>query len=369
VIDELESLAGGGTERQIFQLAQMAKANGTDVHLAILRQTAWLTPEIAGVPVHFLNIRSWRRFPVTRLPKMLGFLGGFDVVQTFFVESNLIIPILARLAGVPRIIGSRRNLNYWIGSHTLRLQRFSNRFAHLLVANSEAVKRAVAEQERVSADRIEVIYNAIDAERFAPNPGSRVRLRQVLGVAEDDVVVGQVSTLGHHKGVDRFVDVGIMLAQRHPRARFVLIGGGPLHETLRSKIAGASMTDRIILLGSRDDVPGLLDALDMAVLLSDTEGFSNSLLEYMAKGLAIVATDVGGNAEALQGCGVLVPTQPIQPIADQIERLLSDPRTRREMGEKARARAVATYGLTAIQAQWSGLYAGEGRERKSVSRA
>lgn len=366
MIDELESLAGGGTERQILQLAQLAKSNGTDVHLAVLRKTAWLTREIAGVPIHFLNIESWRRFPIPRLPKLLRFLRGFDVVQTFFVESNLIIPILARLAGVPRIIGSRRNLNYWIGSKTLRLQRFSNRFAHLLVANSNAVKNVVAEQEAISGDRIAVIYNAIDAERFAPSLANREKLRGQLGFDESVVVVGQVSTLGPHKGVDRFVEVGIMLAQRHLETRFVLIGGGALEEALRSRIAAAGMAGRILLLGSRDDVPALLDALDIAVLLSDTEGFSNSILEYMAKGLPIVATDVGGNGEALQGCGLLVPTEPIQAIAEQIERLLDDARVRREMGEKARARAVATYGFTAIRAQWITLYESEKKRVQSA---
>lgn len=357
VIDELQSLSAGGTERQILQLAELAKSEKNDVHLAILRRTEWLTSEMAGVPVHLLDIESWSRISIKKLRELLRLLRGFDVVQTFFVESNLIIPILARLSRVPLVIGSRRNLNYWISRKTLLLQRFSNRFADCLVANSEAVKRVVSEREHLSPERIKVIYNAIDSERFAPNPAKRADVRRALGIGEQDVVVGHVSTLDRHKGVNRFVDVAIALLRQNANGCFVLIGGGPLDASLREKIARSGFKEQIKMLGSRDDIPDLLDALDVGVLLSDTEGFSNSILEYMAKGLSVVATDVGGNAEALKGCGVLVPTEPLQAIVDQIGDLLCDERRRSDLGAKARSRAISTYCMKATQAQWRALYA------------
>jgi len=140
----MEAITAGGTERQILQMIRLLREAQMEPEICIFRDTAWLTEDVAGCPVHnagigkLLSVRATPQF--WRLVRWMR-TKRFDVVQTFFIEANILGPILARFAGVPLILGSRRNLNYWMKPHHLVLQRISNRFVSRLVANCEAVRQ------------------------------------------------------------------------------------------------------------------------------------------------------------------------------------------------------------------------------------
>jgi L-malate glycosyltransferase len=360
LVEEMEAITAGGTERQILQMIRLLREAGMEPEVCVFRHTAWLTEDLAGCPVHNAGIgklASVRAIPqFWRLVRWMR-AKRFDVVQTFFIEANILGPVLARLAGVPLILGSRRNLNYWMKPHHLILQRISNRFASRLVANCEAVRQKVAAMERLPLDRIDVVYNSIDAEHFRPDPEIRRRMRNELQVSEEQVVIGNVSTLRSVKGVQHFVAAAALVRERASAARFIVIGDGPLRPAIEQQIADLQLGPVFRLLGSQEEIAPYLQAMDIAVLSSESEGFSNSILEYMAAGLPCVATDVGGNREALgDTAGAIVrPGEPGE-LAEAILNLVSDPNRRRDLTAKSLARIDAVFNLPSARDELEGYY-------------
>ena len=339
MIDEMAALTAGGTERQILQMAQLMQECGFSIQLCVLRGTEWISQDQINIPVHRAQLRSFKSFAGLRAAgRLIRWLETeqFDIVQTFFVESNLLGPLIARLAGVPVIIGSRRNLNYWMKRRTAVLQSIANVITTRLVANCEAVRQVVSKTEYTNVAKIDVIYNGLDLSQFRPHPSLRKQVRDELGIRESDVVVGNVSALRPIKGTEDFVEAAALVRQKHPSARFILVGDGPLMESLRSRVQELGLTDTFIFTGAQKDVPRFLQAFDIAVLSSESEGFSNSLLEYIAMGLPVVSTDVGGNREALGEAGRFVSPKNPPALADTIINLLED------AGGLQKMRAAAT---------------------------
>ncbi len=358
MIDEMEALTAGGTERQILQMMMLMKAAGAEVQLCLLRKTEWLTEEAAGVPVHVCHLGSILSLQGLRdLNRLRHWMRSqrFDVVQTFFIDSSLIGPIAAKLAGIPVILGSRRNLNYWMTPMTRLAQRFSNLFVTRLVANCEAVKDAVVQTEAFDRQRVDVIYNGLDVERFQPDAALRRQKRQELGFTDDHFVVGNVSVLRPVKGCEAFLETASLVRQTHPAARFVLVGEGPLRTALEARAARLGLQEVLIFAGSQEDVRPFLNAFDAAVLCSESEGFSNSILEYLAIGLPTIVTQAGGNAEAVGDAGATAPVNDVVALALELDRVIKDENLAKAMKKKALSRAQA-FGFAATQARLQEYY-------------
>jgi L-malate glycosyltransferase len=358
LIDEVEGLAAGGTERQLFQTIDALSGSEFQVELAVLRGS--FGSDSAGCPVHNLDfprklasldglralirLRNWLRFR------------RFKIVHTFFTDANLVGPIAAKLAGVTAIVGGRRNLNHWMSPRFARFQRISNMFVDVLLANSEMVKEAVYRTEGIRASKIEVIYNAIDIGRFQRNLQSRVRLRQEFGFADDHVVIGNVANLRVIKGVPDFLEAAAIVAGTNPNCRFIQVGEGELRQTIETRIDELGLQNTFHLLGRRNDVPDLLSAFDIGVLTSHAEGFSNSILEYMAAELPVVVTDVGGNREALGETGIIVASRDVGAISSALQRLASDPELRQTMGTLVSQRVRELFAADTIRERWLYFY-------------
>lgn len=274
------------------------------------------------------------------------------------MESNLVVPPIARIAGVKVIIGSRRNLNHWMGRAFAVAQWASNLFVTRLQANSLAVKNTVTKMERVSADKLDVFYNGLAVDSFTRNERDRVRVRQLVGATSDDVVVTNVSALRHPKGMHDFVSAAIQLCKLRRNVVFVLVGDGPQREELYKLVSEVGAQVRIYFAGAQQQIAPWLSASDIGVLSSEAEGFSNSILEYMAAGLAIVATDVGGNAEALQGTGILVSPRNVDELRTAILKLVDNAQLRTEFGMSGLQRAVSAYALPAAREKLLAYYRG-----------
>jgi L-malate glycosyltransferase len=358
LIDEVEGLAAGGTERQLFQTIHALSGSEFQVELAVLRGS--FGSDSAGCPVHNLDfprklasldglralirLRNWLRFR------------RFKIVHTFFTDANLVGPIAAKLAGVTAIVGGRRNLNHWMSPRFARFQRISNMFVDVLLANSEMVKEAVYRTEGIRASKIEVIYNAIDIGRFQRNLQSRVRLRQEFGFADDHVVIGNVANLRVIKGVPDFLEAAAIVAGTNPNCRFIQVGEGELRQTIETRIDELGLQNTFHLLGRRNDVPDLLSAFDIGVLTSHAEGFSNSILEYMAAELPVVVTDVGGNREALGETGIIVASRDVGAISSALQRLASDTELRQTMGTLVSQRVRELFAADTIRERWLYFY-------------
>jgi glycosyltransferase involved in cell wall biosynthesis len=341
LIDEMGGIAEGGTERQILQLVRLAQRLGYAPRMAVLRGTEWLSPEQAGCPIYVAGVRSlfrpsgWRAcFDLVRWIRR----EQITIVQTFFLESNIVGSWLARLAGVPLVIGSRRNLSAWMGPALRQIQRVANVSADYVIANSEGAAESARNVERVPQHKIRIAYNGIDLAQFSALAWKRAAARRMLGIADDQILVGNISCMRRVKGLVSFVDAARIVLESAPDTRFLIVGDGVDSDVIKERIRHHGIGDRIHLAGAQTDVLPYLAAMDIGVLSSLAEGFSNSLLEYMAAGLASVATDVGGNREALQDSGILVsPDDPAALAAGILE--LRDLPLRRQMGDRARERA------------------------------
>lgn len=355
LIDSIPSFTDGGTELQVLQMIQMAKDSGIRPSLAVLRESGWIQEDRIGCSVFRGTISSLSdRRGIFGLLQLVRWIRRQrpHVVMTFLSESNLIGPVLARAVLVPVVIGTRRNLNHWMNKHDQIAQRASNLFVTRILANSEAARNAVVETERADASRIDVLYNGLDLQKHAFDPIGRNRVRNLMGVAKEEVLIGSVGRLYPVKGHSILLEAFARLAKRNIKFRGVVVGDGPQRTALGELAQSLGIEDLLFLAGSRDDVPAWMSALDIFVLPSFAEGFSNVLLECMAAGIPCVATNVGGNPEALKDNGVLIPANDAEALTETLARLIASRETREGMATAARARA-ADFDLRCMQGKFA----------------
>ena len=273
-----------------------------------------------------------------------------DIVHTFFPASNSIGVLISRLAGVRNLVTTRRDMGFNLTRKDIMLLRFGNLVASKVLANCEAVRERAIELEGLMREKTAVIYNGIDAEVISPQPiGSRLQ----------KPLVGIVANLNRPvKRVDLFVKAASLVVRQFPDVQFWIVGDGPLRGELESLASELCIESRIEFVGRRKDVKDLLSAFTIGVISSDSEGFSNSIMEYMAVGVPVVATNVGGNRELVSEgeTGVLVPPNDPEVLAVGILRLLSNPEAARAMGKKGRLKLLIKFSTQRMLEETKGFY-------------
>ncbi len=212
-----------------------------------------------------------------------------------------------------------------------------------------------------AAERLTVIPNGVDAARFRPDPQARAELRREFGVPEAAPLIGFVARYHPLKDHATFVDAAAKLARAQPAVRFLLCGPGvePSNSELTGLLRAAQLSDRVLLLGPRGDVPRLLAACDMAALTSRSEAFPLALVEAMACGLPCTATAVGDCARILADPGLLAPPGDAEAIAQCWLALLAEgPAARRARGRAARERVLRLWSSQVVAERYLDLYRG-----------
>ena len=344
LIDELE--VRGGTENHLLDLLSGLHRDRVEPTVVVLA-LAGLLPEVAamGIPTHALRIRGLLGPEGVRtLARLIALMRRVrpHLVVTYHPGADLVGPLAARAVG-SRVISCRRDLGFTRTRKHRLLQRPVNLLVHGMIGVSSAVRDVVVRNERFPEGRIRVIPNGCDMERYKP---CETTLRTELGIREDEVVIGTLSNFGKIKGYDVMVPAALEIAQRHPSVRFVFVGKDEAaeNEKQRWEEQCRPLGDRIVFAGSRRDVPQVLSAFDVFLQASHSEGFSNSILQAMACGRPIVATDVGGNRELVDAAsGLLVPAGDRAAVVRSLEAFLGDPARRRQAGLAARERATSTF--------------------------
>ena len=341
----------GGSERQAVQLTRLLHESGrVRVRVACLRRGGFLEPEVER-----LGLGEIEEFPLTsfydlnfarQLRRLAAYLRAreIDVVQTHDFYTNVFGVAGARLAGVPARVASKRETAGMRTPAQRLVERQVFRLASAVVVNSEAVGRRLRE-EGFRAGKLVTVYNGLDAARVeVPAGWSRAGALAALGLPADGArrFVTVVANLRHEvKDIPTFLRAAARVLTQVPEAAFVVAGEGPLTEPLRALAAELGLGERAHFVGRCARVADLLAASEVCVLSSKAEGFSNSILEYMAASRPVVATDVGGAREAIaEGeTGYLVPPGDDRAMAARVVALLGDPARARAMGEAGR-RAV-----------------------------
>jgi sugar transferase (PEP-CTERM/EpsH1 system associated) len=278
-----------------------------------------------------------------------------DIVHTHAWGTLLEGMLAAQLARVPVIVhGEHGTLQS--KPYQLRIQRFAWGRADRVVSVSSRLAERLARDVGFDAQRIHTIRNGVNLERFGP--ALRPDGRRALGLAEDAIAIGIVGRLVDVKDHATLLRAFARVADRDSRTVLVIAGDGPLGTPLREQAAALGIAPRVRFLGHRDDVERVLAALDVFVLSSSSEGMSNTILEAMASGVAVVATHVGGADELVVDgeTGLLVPAGDPDMLASALLRLAGDPRLRRDMAGAGMRRAHEEFGLPRMVAGYQALY-------------
>lgn len=272
----------------------------------------------------------------------------------------------AWLAGVPvRIHGEHgRDVNDLDGSSRRYqwMRRAYRPFVHHYVALSGDLAQYLEHKVGVPTGRIAQACNGVDTQRFSPSVNGRA---PITGSPFNDPSLWVVGTVGRMQAVKNqtllaqaFVRALQLQPELQQRMRLVMIGEGPLRAESMAILANAGLERMAWLPGERNDVPDVMRGLDCFVLPSLAEGISNTILEAMATGLPVVATDVGGNAElVVHGTtGEIVPPAQIEPMSQRLVQMASDPQRAAAMGRAGRVEAARDFSLPAMVAIYQNLY-------------
>ncbi len=366
----LPNIETGGTERQVLALARLLDRSRFTPSLVTTAGGGALHPEFAAVmpvtvfgdPQHANRARTTLRAHAATVRRLAGMFRAErpDILHAYLPSSNVLGPIAARLSGVRHVIVSKRSLaDYKSGFPLLRrVEPLGNRLADVILVNSDAVRRDVERTERFWEGKFRKVYNGVDL----PEPwtaGEAQRFRSREGIAPGTPVVLSVANFFAYKGHLDLVEAASRVAPLVPEAVFLFAGrdAGAMEEC-RSRARRLGLDARVRFLGGRADVADLLRASDLFVHPSHQEGFPNAVLEAMAAGRPVVATDVGGVPEIVAHgeTGLLVPARNPAALAAALVVLLRDPARARRMGEAGRRRVLERHAMGRMVAEIQGLY-------------
>jgi glycosyltransferase involved in cell wall biosynthesis len=281
------------------------------------------------------------------------------IVHFFLPEAYLVGAPVALLASRARRVMSRRSLSDYQAKRPLlaRLERWLHGCMDALAGNSQAVVDELV-QEGARRERVHLIRNGIDLARFA-GPRPRADVRAELGASSDTLVVACVANLIAYKGHADLI-AALAAARDLPAWELWCVGRDDgIGTSLRQQAESAGIAAKVRWLGPRADVPDLFAAADIGVLASHEEGFPNAVIEAMAAGLPVVATNVGGVPEAVAdgATGLLVAPRDPPALSAALRKLGTDPALRRAIGDAGRARIAAEFAIGSCAAAYSRLYA------------
>jgi len=360
VLHIISSLPLGGAENQLLTLVPALNNDYFRVHVCCLRGEGILAGKLRarGINVFSLNMRL-RYWPVAifKLCRLIKQLNA-QIVHTHLFEAGLLGRVAAKIVGVPVIITTEHNMGLWKKRHHVLLERLVNRFTNKMIAVSEDIRQRRIHNEGIPPEKIVTIPNAVDIERFN-RINSREQTRNDLNIDTSFYVIGTIARLDPDKRIDHLLEAASIICKIFPQARFLIIGDGLLRNKLEDQALNLELLPKYVkFLGSRQDIPELLTALDIFVLSSEREGLPVSLLEAMAASKPIVATAVGGIPEVIHNGvnGLMVPPCEPKYLADAIISLIEN-NTLRESVTSNGFRSVKTkYSLDVVSQQIFTLY-------------
>jgi glycosyltransferase involved in cell wall biosynthesis len=364
----ITGLECGGAEMMLYKLLHRLEGE-IAAEVISLTDDGSLGPSIRqlGVPVNVLGMRRGLPNPwaVGKLAQHLR-RSRPNVVQTWMYHADLLGGLATKLGGaVPLAWGIRQsNLDPVHSKRLTRLTvrlcaRLSDGLPQRIVCCSKEAARIHVEMG-YAKEKITIIPNGFDLEAFRPDPGARTTLRRELGLAEEAPLIGMVARFDAQKDHQTFIGAAALVLRRRPDVKFVFVGDGATDSnvTLLGWLRAAGVADRFLLLGRREDVTAVLNALDIASLSSAFgEGFPNVVGEAMACGVPCVVTDVGDSAWLVGGAGRVVPARNPEALARAwLDLLESDSSERRAIGAIGRARVSEQFEIGIIAHRYRDLW-------------
>lgn len=357
ILQIIPSLDRAGAEKQLLLLAAHLPREEFEVHVCALTRGGPLAAELqaADVPVTVIGKR-WKADPLAywRLKRHIAALRP-DLVHTWIFAANAYGRAAARAAGVRHLIASERCVDQWKAGYQFAIDRRLMRYTDRVVVNTSATRDFCVEHG-LPAERFEVIPNGIPPAR--PSRFTRSELLAELGLPEDALLVGTVGRLWPQKGIKDLIWAFVITNTITPGAKLLVIGDGPQRSLLEQFVRDLKAEEYVLMLGHRDDVPDLMPHLDVYWAGSEYEGMPNAVMEAMAAGVPVVASDIPGHRDLVVPgeTGMLYPRGDRASICRETDKLLADAALRRQLGEAAQQRMLEEFSVERMVERHVELY-------------
>jgi glycosyltransferase involved in cell wall biosynthesis len=280
---------------------------------------------------------------------------------TYHEASDFYGLVLSKVCQVP-IISNRRDMGFKTGSHHNMAYKLFGKLFNAVITVSEAVEKEVIKQNWFQVDRIFTIYNGVDTKEYK-SKDDIVRIKQSIGIGTTHPVVGMIANLRKIKGIRYFIEAASIISKKNSQVQFLIIGvdmnePGCTKGEMELFAKDCNVDKNVRFLGKRTDIPDLISIMDIGVIASLSEGFSNAIIEYMASSKPVVATDVGGNREAVLQCetGLLVPPADSHALASAILSILEDKEAALRFGIAGRERVEEKFSLDVMLRKYENLF-------------
>jgi glycosyltransferase involved in cell wall biosynthesis len=333
IIFLVRSLGYGGAERQLILLAKGLHARRHDVVVSVFYSGGPLEKELQDAGIRIRPLNKMGRWDVP------GFLFRMakvfreehpDIVHGYLPDPNLVTAVLKPFFPATKIVWGVRSARLdwqqydWLARANFKLSCRLSGLADAIIANSHA-GRAYHIASGYPAEKMLVIPNGIDTERFRPDQQARSRVRSEWGVTARETLIGLVGRLDPMKDHPIFLEAASLLAKKRESTRFVCVGDGSdgYRAQLQAQAARLGLDKRLLWVAAPKDMPAVYNALDIHVSSSYGEGLSNVVGEAMACGVRCVVTDVGDSAWVVGDQGEVVPPRDPVALMNAIDRLLT----------------------------------------------
>ena len=282
-----------------------------------------------------------------------------DIVHTHNSYSAVYGIPAARLVGTPVVIHGEHGTIDFLQGYRRHLKKFVCSLSHRITTVSECIKDDVEKLWEVPPSRISVLPNGVDCTKFYRYATTSYKMNDPDDLT-NEIILGSVGRLSDQKNYPLLLEAMKAAIQRKPNLRLWLVGNGPLRAELTARASELGISGHVDFLGERTDVPDLLNKMDMFVLPSYTgEGMANCILEAMAVGLPVIASDIAGNLEIVQDhkTGLLFPSKNLPELVDRIVTMSGDPAMREKMGSAAMDRIRESFSMQRMVDRYEQLYA------------
>jgi glycosyltransferase involved in cell wall biosynthesis len=351
VLAVVNSLVLGGAERTLERtVLALSRAGLARYTVCALGEAGPIASSLRRAGIEVVSLRV----PEKGLGSILAAASGvrrllrwnrFDLIHSFLYRSHCAARLARLRNGMrPPLVSAEHCTGGGRSRLRVRVNSLMSPLSSRVTVVSEAIRDEVLRRDWVARRKVSVVRNGIDLPR--PSVAAGLRLRRRLGIPDNDTVFLALGRLHHEKGPDVLVEaLRILSGRRESGWRALFVGSGPEEPRVRAEVQALGLERRVFLAGARRYVAPWLEAADVLVLPSREEGLPLSALEAMARSKPVVATRVGGTAEAVEdgASGLLVPPESPAIFAAAMERLMNDPALRRSMGRRARARAASEF--------------------------
>jgi sugar transferase (PEP-CTERM/EpsH1 system associated) len=376
ILHFITELDAGGAQTVLFRLLQnVDRERYQPAVVCLYNGNAVMAQQIRKLDVPVLNLGMNAKWRIDALARLYRYLRQEQptILHCWLVHADLIGRVIGRLAGVPIVITSRRNVE--IGSaFQLHLKRWTTSLDDRIVAVCDLARQVEIEYSGTVTEKVLTIYNGIDpnlrvsraAQSQIGHPSEPIRKEFSIPLAAP--LIGTVGRLHPTKGHQDLIKAFAHLHTQWPDVYLLLVGDGEMRHKLIRQADDLQLSNRIIFTGVREDISSILATLNLFVLPSLSEGMPNVILEAMATGLPVVATSVGGVPELVVNgvTGILTPPNNPTALAEAILELLHAPEKAAAMGRAGRQRIKTHFTIDRMVEQYESLYQELAREKLNV---